>query len=218
MTIEQILEAILNAIVGIFLGVLNALIAVGEAVISAIIWIINATLQMVQWLAEAIGTILSFFGHLIIGVINAIISLFGGFIALIVMIIGAVINFVIAVVENIIQVIQVVALVIDIILGIAGLVVGWFFQVLQIGAGILANVSNATPQAIPGLPHCVSAPMDSQLCAVWYVLDWTILADGTPGAFIVPIVVLMIDLVIIVYVIGSIFKLVRWFQGVLQIT
>lgn len=63
----------------------------------------------------------------------------------------------------------------------------------QIGQ-VINGYIDAPPTAIQGLPDCIDAPLDSDICAVYYVAEYTIFA-GPVGSLIIPVVVIIIDLV-----------------------
>lgn len=214
----KIVEGIYNFLISILNGIINGIIKIGEATIGALIAIVGGIWQVIRWLLEGFVALLGFFGHLIIAVVNAILSLIGGLLNIIFMVISTAITFILAVIQNIISVIEIVRLVAEIVIQIAGVVIGWFVQAIGIFFGIINTMNGAPATAVPGLPRCISAPMESQICALWYMVDWTIIADGTPGAYLIPLIVLMIDLLIIVYVVQSIFRLVKWFQSIFEVT
>jgi hypothetical protein len=211
------MEWIGDFLVSILTGIINVLISIGEWIINAFLWVILTTITFFQWLGDTLGAIVSFFAFLIIQVVNAILNILGTIVVTFLMFAVTIIRFILDVIQNIIEVIQIVGMVIDIVLQIAILVVGWFGQIVGLFFGIIAGINGAPIVPVPGLPQCITAPMQSQICALWYIADWTLIADNTPGAFIVPIIVMMIDFVILVYVGRSIFKLIRWFQGVYNI-
>ncbi len=217
MDLFGILQAIYDFIVNGVSGVINTILSIGEWFNKAILWIIDTIISAVQWVGNAIGTILHFFGDLIIAVVNIGIQLFGGLFNVIFMTIQTSIHFVIDMVNNIIKVIDIVRMVIEVGLAIAGKVFLYLGQVIQLAIGILNGINGAPITPVSGLPRCISAPLQSDWCAIWYVTDWTIFAPGTPGAFLIPVIVLIIDLFIIAYIVRSIFKLVRWFQSIYRI-
>lgn len=58
--------------------------------------------------------------------------------------------------------------------------------------GIVAAWGSTSPTPIAGLPRCASAPMLSQLCAIYYIIDNTILS-GTLGSVIMPLAVAVLN-------------------------
>lgn len=215
---EQFLSDILNFLLSILTGMINAIFAFGNWLTQGILWFVNTHLAFFEWLFNTITSIPGFFGGLIVTAINTAVQLVGGVFVIIFMVIHTGISFVIDMVNNIIKVIAIVRMVIEVGLAIAGLMFNYLGQVVNLMIGMYGGISVARPVAIPGLPLCITAPLDSDWCAIWYITDWTLLAPGTPGANIIPILVLIIDLFIIAYVVRSIFKLVRWFQSIYQVT
>lgn len=211
------MDNIFNFLLGILTGILDTMIRLGQAVYNAILTLIGFIGAIIGGIVDIVWTILQFFGRLLAGVINAVIQFAGGILAGITAFFSAFIDFIVGVINGIIEVIRVVALVIDVVRAIAGLVLSYIFQGFALLGQVVTGVNSAPVQQIPGLPRCVTAPMESQICAVWYIGDWTIFAPGTPGALIIPILVIMIDIFILVYVIRSIFRIVRWFQTLYQV-
>ncbi len=63
---------------------------------------------------------------------------------------------------------------------------------------------NSPAVAIPGMPDCVNYPFASQLCAIWYIVRWTIF--GAPlGGVISLIMTIIVDL----FILFEFIKLVR---------
>lgn len=61
--------------------------------------------------------------------------------------------------------------------------------VTRIGTGW----ANAVPTAPPMMPRCASDPLANELCAIWYILRFTVLA-GTLGSLIIPTATIALDL------------------------
>lgn len=127
--------------------------------------------------------------------------------------IGTIVNILMGIILAAAAIVELIRLVVEVVFAAVGLIFGWMGQAITLFFGILTTINEAPAQQIPGLPRCVSAPMDSEICALWYIIDWTLIADGTPGAMIVPLLVLIIDLVIVFYVLRSIWGIVQRFQA-----
>lgn len=218
MTLIQVGEAILNFLLSILTGMINGVLIIGEWIHNAILWIMGVVESGIRIFGDAIGIVLKFFGDLFTLIINTAIQLVGGLFVIIFMVIQTTISFVIDMVNNIIKVIEIVRMVLEVGVAIAGLVFNYLGQIIGLMMGIFQGINGARPEPVPGLPQCITAPLDYDWCAIWYITDWTLLAPDTPGANIIPILVLIIDLFIIAYVVRSIFKLVRWFQSLYQVT
>jgi hypothetical protein len=54
----------------------------------------------------------------------------------------------------------------------------------------------APPTAIPGLPHCATDRFGSELCAIYYILTYTLLS-GPIGSLIIPVAVIDVDIFIV---------------------
>lgn len=210
----QLLEQILNGLSSLLDGIANGLFRIGEAVVSAIMWIINSIVGIVNFFATAIQTVVNFFADFILRIVNAFIRFVGDIGAFIIMVVEQVIDFVVAIVINIIEIIEVVAMAVNVIIAIAQLILHYIGQAFTLFFSIVNGLNDATATPIPGLPRCISEPVQHDLCAIWYMIDWTLIAPGTPGEFIVPLFVLMIDVFILFYIVAAVMRLLRWWQGV----
>lgn len=61
---------------------------------------------------------------------------------------------------------------------------------------LFADLTGAEIVPIPGMPRCVSAPQESDICALWYVLEHTIF-KGTLGDAILTVIIVLIDIYIV---------------------
>lgn len=70
--------------------------------------------------------------------------------------------------------------------------------------GVITAWKDAQPQPIEGLPNCTGAArLQSELCAIYYILTYTIFA-GTLGSILIPVATIVIGMVIIFVVIKRI--------------
>ena len=75
---------------------------------------------------------------------------------------------------------------------------------------------NTAPVAeVEVLPDCLAAPEDSNICAVYYILDNT-LFDGTLGGLIIPAIVIYIDAAILITILGYIRVIIAWVRNLLD--
>lgn len=80
----------------------------------------------------------------------------------------------------------------------------WLGELVAVIGRITDAWSNTPPEPIPGVPDCMINPLENQVCAIWYILRFTIF--GPPiGHLIIPIALVVIDLTIIL----SFIKLAR---------
>ncbi len=93
--------------------------------------------------------------------------------------------------------------------GLFGAIIAYMGQATNLVVGLLTAFGNATPQAIPGLPLCVTNPMGSDLCAIYYIMDWTIFAPNTPGALIIPLLQIIMNIYIAIYFVRWVLRIVR---------
>ena len=72
---------------------------------------------------------------------------------------------------------------------------------------IVNGYTNATPQALPGLPQCSTIdPRSNWLCTAIWALDNTIFAPNQPGALLVPIIISLGSLFLLLWVAGEIMR------------
>ena len=101
--------------------------------------------------------------------------------------------------------------------GLFGTLSAYLGQANSIIQDLLSAFINATPQPIPGLPLCVTNPMAHDICAIYYILDWTIFAPATPGALIVPLLVIIFNIYIAIYFVRWVLRLIRRGEGVTDV-
>jgi hypothetical protein len=97
----------------------------------------------------------------------------------------------------------------EIILRIAQLLIGWIGQVFAQLSILLNSFYNAPLIPLPGMPLCISAPTQYEVCALYYILENTLFASGTPGAVIPIFLVTLMDIWILFYFVRRILKVVR---------
>jgi hypothetical protein len=93
--------------------------------------------------------------------------------------------------------------------GLFGALIAYIAQVTTIIVGLLTAFGSAIPQPIPGLPLCMSNPTAHDLCAIYYIMDWTLFAPATPGAFIIPLVMIVMNIYIAIYFVRWVIRIVR---------
>lgn len=88
--------------------------------------------------------------------------------------------------------------------------IGGLFSNGVAGAAALADsYYTAPPSSIDGLPQCMSAPLEHDICAIYYILDWTLFAPNTLGQYIVPLILAIMNTVIILRGLRYILRLVK---------
>jgi len=100
----------------------------------------------------------------------------------------------------------------DFLFGIQGLFgkIGVYFsQSVSSANALITSFYTAPPVAIPGLPLCMSAPLQHDICAIYYILDWTLFAPNTPGQFIVPLILAIMNVIVIFRVGRYVLKLMN---------
>jgi len=96
-----------------------------------------------------------------------------------------------------------------------GLLQNYLVVALLKVTGLIAAYVNAPPIAPPGLPDCVATPLDSNVCAVYYIAENTLLA-GTIGSLLIPTVIISVDIFILFYFVNIVRGFVLWFLRALQ--
>jgi hypothetical protein len=185
--------------------ILDAIKGVMEFVGDVLEGVLNAVRSLADFIVNAIGLIIRVIGE----VLSAVLGMIENIIRLIVQLIQPLLDFINAVISAIREFIEIVRLLIEIAFGLFVALTTWVFQVVALIVAIVTGFLSAAPTAIPGLPLCVSDPTSYDICAVYYATDWTILAQGTPGAFIVPIIVFCIDVSIVIFFGRRILKFLR---------
>jgi len=93
--------------------------------------------------------------------------------------------------------------------GFFGVLTDWIEQTGSNVSGMFGDFLDAPPVAIPGLPRCMTAPLEHDICAIYYILDWTLLAPDTPGALIVPLLQLLLAFYSFLYFVRWVFRIIR---------
>lgn len=123
-------------------------------------------------------------------------------------------DFIVWLVETVNRIVILIIQAFQLVVSLLSLGLSWLFQIIGVLVGTLLGLTGAPILPVPGLPRCITAPTDWELCAVWYVTDNTVFADATPGELLIPVVVLLIDLWIIFYAGRQVFRLARKIGGV----
>ena len=142
---------------------------------------------LIAWIVATVQNIFTFFGNLL----SLIAQLIGGAISLFR------------------ELIDIGSMLIQIVVRMLTLILSWFVQMVAQLGGILAAFYSAPPTAIPAMPQCQSDPMTYDICAIYYILDFTLFAPGTPGALIIPILLIIVDINAVLYFASFVMKLIR---------
>lgn len=117
-------------------------------------------------------------------------------------------QFLLGAIELASDLIEIGRLVLEIVGGLFRLMMNWIGQSMSLLAEIFNRYQNATPLPIAGLPRCVSAPMESEYCALVYVAEHTIF-QNQQGDIIILLIIILIDIWMIFYLIRFILGLVQ---------
>jgi hypothetical protein len=130
-------------------------------------------------------------------------DIFGGFFSWLVDAIQRIFQFLAAVVEFIL-------LLVNLLLGLARLLLSWILTAISRLIALLMQLFNAPAIPLDIMPKCITAPLNYDICAFYYILDWTIFEAGTPGAYIIPLLTAIINIVLI-------FKLVVYVRNLFNL-
>ncbi len=95
---------------------------------------------------------------------------------------------------------------------------GWLGGTTTRMNGIMVAFFNTPASPIPGLPQCITNPQAHDLCAFWYMLDWTIFAPGTPGAYIVPVMTIVMNIAIVLYFVNLALQMLRKVENITRVS
>ena len=194
-TIQTMYDGFTTWLLGIIQSILNWISSIINAWVE---WIYDTFLKIVEWILSLIRWVLGFLSNLLSLAVNLIMTLF---------------YFGRQLVTDIFNLIR---LAIAVLGYMAQLGWGWIVQVTSAGTVILTAWFSTPPTPIPGLPQCVSHPLDYDICAIYYILRYTIFA-GVIGALIIPLVVLHVDVSTIFYFIRTVIRFIRDFGNIIRI-
>lgn len=127
--------------------------------------------------------------------------------------VGNLIQAIVGLIENIFAFLgelwEIVKLLLAIVVRLVQLFFAWIGEMSARITALLTAFWQAPLAPIPGLPMCTSNPTAHDLCAIYYILDWTIFAPGTPGELIIPLTLINLDIWMIIYFVRFVLKLVR---------
>lgn len=123
------------------------------------------------------------------------------------------ISFFLALIESIfeimVEILGIIFLIIQLMLGLLSLLLMYIGQAIARLTALISSFFTAPAIPIPGLPLCVSSPLDHDLCAIYYILDWTLFAPQTPGQYLVPLVWTLMNIVIIFRAVWIILRFIK---------
>jgi hypothetical protein len=167
--------------------------------------ILDSLNSFLNTMANFIGNIWRFFGDLINFILAALANLFNllnSLLSSIPSLIGSIFDF-------LGELFDIGRLLVEIVLGLIGLLLAYIGQFMARLASLISAFFTATPTPIPGLPQCLTAPMESDLCAVYFIMDWTVFAPSTPGAIIIPLIMTIVNVYIIVQFVRFVLRILR---------
>jgi len=157
-------------------------------------WVFNTVANFWDWLGQIFNWLNGTFQNLLITIGN----FFNG--------IGDFFNSVIAL---IVELFDIARLIVDIIGGLVRLALAWIGNAIARVATIITAFFTVQPIPIPTLPQCATAPTQHDVCALWYIFDFTFLAQGTPGQYIIPLLTIVLNLTIILFFVRFVQKFIR---------
>lgn len=108
-----------------------------------------------------------------------------------------------------VEVFEILRLLLNLVIRLVEMLIEWLSQASARVGSLLTAFYTVPLTPIPGLPLCVSAPIASDYCAIWYILEYTLFATGTPGALIIPFLSIDAGIWMIMYFVRFVLKLVR---------
>lgn len=161
-------------------------------------WVINSVSAVVDWAGSVFAWIAGTLSNIFVSFSNlwqALLSF---------------IQFILTLINQIFAILQ---LVIDIIIHLMQIFIQWLDQWVNVIRFVVQAYLGAFPEPIPFLPQCATAPGDSSVCAVYYMLQYTVLG-GTVGQLIIPLIAILIDLNTIFYFIIAVRNLLKYIEGI----
>lgn len=175
--------------------------------------ILSGIYDAIRGFFDFIGAALRFIIDFLAGILQFIIDVILAIVGLVRDVFRIVRDFINAFFRFIDEVFHIVAILIAIIIRLAQLIAGWLVQAISIAFNFLNTFSQTAPSPLPGLPQCVTNPLASELCALYYMSDWTIFAPNTPGALIPGLLTIVIDSLIIFFFIRKVMSIINTGEG-----
>lgn len=145
------------------------------------------------YIGNIFGSLFDFFNNIFSWLSATIENLFrfiSDLINFILGILGAIIRFAL-------ELFEIIGLFIQLIVGLIRLLISWLILLIDRLATIIGIFFNVAPSPLPGMPLCVTDPLSYDICAIYYIGDWTLFAPGTEGQFIVPLITSMMSILIL---------------------
>lgn len=95
-------------------------------------------------------------------------------------------------------------------------VLTWLGSIVDLLNQIVVSWNTATPTPISGLPHCATDRFASEVCAIYYMLTYTVFAPGTLGALILPIATAAVYGAVVFTIIKRGLELLATVRGILR--
>lgn len=167
--------------------------------------ILGAIGNFFDWIRQMFS---DFFGWLA-GIFNAIFGWLNDFVGWITSIINFFLNLFSQIIALILDFLGIILLIINLILGLVGLLLLYIGQAIARMSAFISAFFTAPATPINGLPLCVSDPFSYDICAIYYIMDWTLFAPGTPGQFIMPLLLTMMNVVLIFRFVKYVLKIIK---------
>lgn len=106
------------------------------------------------------------------------------------------------------DILLIVNLLLQILRHLLDIILLWLDQLTNVTRSIISAYQDATPNPVPYLPQCVTAPLESPVCAMWYILQYTIFG-GTLGGIILQIILVVVDLAVLFQFVRNVRNLFR---------
>lgn len=171
--------------------------------------ILSFLADLVRGFFDFIRAAVEFGISLVVNIAQFLVTAFRNVIQILINLFQPLIDLIAGILRIIGELVQIVVLILQIVVGFFVLLVTFAFQAVATIIQIIGQFFSAPLTPIPGLPQCVTDPTAWQICAVYYIADWTLFAPSTPGALIVPLTVIILDIVIVFFFIRKIMSILN---------
>jgi len=186
----------------------------GDGTIGGIfVCITDAIGQGFNFIANFFTNLFDLFGQFI----NWVIGTAANFLTIIGNVIQTILGILNQAIELVRQIAEIIRILVEIVIRLIQLFGQWIAQAGVRLGGLIASFFSAPPTPIGGLPLCISQPMQYDICAIYYIFDNTLMAPGTPGQLIIPILLVDMNIWMIAYFGKFALKLLRRGENVTSV-
>lgn len=170
--------------------------------------ILSLIADLVRGFFEWVGAAFVYFINVVLGIADFLVTAVRNIIQVIVNFFQPVFNLIAGILRLLVELIQIGLFIIQIIVGFFIAMGAFAVQSVVVITTLLTAYITSPVVPIPGLPQCVTAPQSYEICAMYYISDWTLFAPDTPGEIIVPLLVILLDITIVFFFIRRVLALI----------